>query len=343
MRRHRNRHRHKHRKIIILSLICFLFIMVGGYAAFSTNLNITAKGNILEKDRVIQSWTSTSNEDFHTDYYRENIVSATFLDNNNVPDNATESWNVSENKAKGGVMAWVIPNSEDNTKYDLYIGVNGGVIANVDSSFLFNCFPSLITIDFGNNFDTSNVTNMRNMFSPVIQSTSIILESSLTEIKGLENWDVSKVTNMNYMFECNPNLTNVSVENWDTSSLVRMQGLFSYCNFASLDLSKWNTSHVSDMGWLFAGNTNLTKLTIGNWNTSNVSSMLGMFFKCSNLESLNLCHWNTVKVTNMRNMFSEMSKVTNIYVGEQWTMDNVTDGTNMFLNSNVSEVTSGEC
>lgn len=90
--------------------------MGSGYAAFNTNLNITAKGNVKEKDRVIQSWTSTSNEDFHSDYYRENIVSATFLDNNNIPSNATEYWNVSEDKEKGGVMAWVIPNSDDSTK-----------------------------------------------------------------------------------------------------------------------------------------------------------------------------------------------------------------------------------
>lgn len=52
MARHRRTRRQlkKQRKIIIISLICFMFIMVGGYAAFQTNLNITAKGNIKEEE-----------------------------------------------------------------------------------------------------------------------------------------------------------------------------------------------------------------------------------------------------------------------------------------------------
>ena len=67
-----------------------------GYAAFQTNLRITAKGNVKEKSRVIQAWSSTDQTDFHSDYYKQNIVSAEFLDNVDVPSNATESWNVSE-------------------------------------------------------------------------------------------------------------------------------------------------------------------------------------------------------------------------------------------------------
>ena len=45
----RSRKRKKQRKIIILSMICLLCIMTAGYAAFQTNLNISAKGNIIDK------------------------------------------------------------------------------------------------------------------------------------------------------------------------------------------------------------------------------------------------------------------------------------------------------
>ena len=45
----RKRKRKKQRKIIILSVVSLLCIMTAGYAAFQTNLNITAKGNIREK------------------------------------------------------------------------------------------------------------------------------------------------------------------------------------------------------------------------------------------------------------------------------------------------------
>ena len=45
----RRRKRRKQRKIIIITSIALLFVLATGYAAFQTNLNITAKGNILEK------------------------------------------------------------------------------------------------------------------------------------------------------------------------------------------------------------------------------------------------------------------------------------------------------
>lgn len=157
--RRRHRRKNNQRKIIIFSLIGLLFIMVVGYSAFQTNLNINVKGNIVERSRVIQSWTNSSSEDFHTTYYKENIVSATFLDSNAVPSDAVESWDVSVDKDKG-VMAYVVTNTDDNTKYDLYIGANKGVIANENSSSLFYKFINLASIDFNNNFDTSNVINM---------------------------------------------------------------------------------------------------------------------------------------------------------------------------------------
>ena len=57
MGRHRKTRRElkKQRKIIVISLIAFLFIMVGGYAAFQTNLNITAKGNINPRNSLYVS------------------------------------------------------------------------------------------------------------------------------------------------------------------------------------------------------------------------------------------------------------------------------------------------
>lgn len=90
---------------------------------------------------MIQAWTSTSNEDFHTNFYRKNIISATFLDGNAVPSNATEYWDVSVDK-DGGVMAYVVESSTKTGKYDLYIGANDGVIANENS----HCLKTLLML-----------------------------------------------------------------------------------------------------------------------------------------------------------------------------------------------------
>ena len=317
--------------------------MISGYAAFSTNLNITAKGNVKEQDRVIQSWTGTSDEDFHTDYYRENIVSATFLDNNEVPEDATEYWNVSEDKKHGGVMAWVIPTSKDNTKYDLYIGANKGVIANEDSSNLFREFTDLISIDFNNNFDTSNVTNMHYMF----------YHCSSLEIFDLSNFVTSNVTNFAYFVAGGNNLTRLDLSNFDTRNVVNMSHMFSswYSEepqvFQDSKLKKiifddnFVTINVQDMADMFSG-LPLETLDLSNFDTANVTNMYHMFRGCYNLKTINLCSFNTNKVTDMEGMFSIMPALTNVYVGHNWNTSNAITN-KLFDQSAISSVTTGQC
>ena len=57
MRRYRRRNKQK--RIIIISSICLLFMITAGYAAFSTNLNITAKGNIKNLKEEVDSQIPT--------------------------------------------------------------------------------------------------------------------------------------------------------------------------------------------------------------------------------------------------------------------------------------------
>ena len=138
-----------------------------------------------EFEPIIQSWSFGSSTDFHAEEYRTNIITATFLDNKDVPSNAVASWDVSANK-NGSVMAWVVADESDSKKYHLYIGGESGVIANQDSSYLFYNFTTLTEITFGDNFDTSTVTSMSDMFYCC---------SSLTTL-DVSKWDTSKVTTM---------------------------------------------------------------------------------------------------------------------------------------------------
>ena len=267
------RRRNKQRKIIVISLTCFLFIMVGGYAAFQTNLNITAKGNIAQKSRVIQSWTNTDNTDFHSDYYKENIVSATFLDNNDIPSNAVESWNVSEDKEHGGVMAWVVQNSEDNTKYDLYIGVDGGVIANEDSGWLFFAFLNLANIEFNNNFDTSNVVSMVGMFTYWNTVTQDWKGSILGGIIGLNSFNTKNVISMQDMFS-GISITALDLSNFDTSNVTNMYHMFNNSkNLEILNICGFNTFKVTDMREMFLNTPGLQTIKVGpNWTTDNANT-----------------------------------------------------------------------
>lgn len=330
-----------------------------GYAAFSTNLTITAKGNVKEKSRVIQSWSSTDRTDFHSEFYKQNIVNAEFLDNADVPSNATESWNVSEDKKHGGVRAWVVPNNKDNTKYDLYIGAKDGVIANENSSNIFDYFINLQSIKFNNNYDTSNVINMAQMFTGCTSlsdldvstfNTSNVIDmnnmfddcQSLTEL-DITNFDTSNVKNMGGMFYRCINLKEIDVSKFDTSNVTSMWDMFSTCtNLTSLDLSNFNTSKVTTFHGMFYHCENLTTLDLSSFDTQNANEMNIMFSGCKKLEEINLCSFNTEKVNSMTGIFRATTNIKNIYVGPNWTTTQA-DTTDMFYGSGVSSVTTGQC
>lgn len=365
---HRRRRRRKgSNKIIVISSLCLLLILTAGYAAFQTNLKITAKGNIKKQTRIIQNWEAESKENFHSNFYKENIVSVTFLDNNNVPRNATESWNVSEDMENGEVLAWVIPNSNDNTKYDLYIGARGGVIANEDSSYLFYNFKNLQSINFNDNFDTSNATTMRGMFYfcqniktldlssfdtrnvtnmsdmfLMFHPDGYILGNNLTSIIFGDNWTTENVTSITQMFTGCNKLTELDVTDWNTSNVISMASTFAHCtSLSKLDISNWDTSRVTSMANMFQSCKSLTSLDLSNWDTSNVTDMSAMF-QGTNFTSLNLCAFDTRKTTNMMGMFAYTSNLNNIYVGSNWSSSQA-NTTYMFLDSNISSVTTGKC
>ena len=332
MRRIGRHRRRKLNRIIVLSAFCLLFVITAGYAAFSTNISLHVKGNILEGTRVIQEWDENSQTDFHSDFYKQNIVSITFLNNNNVPENAVESWNVSEDKEKGTVKAWVVPNSSDSSKYDLYIGAKGKVIANEDSSNIFYDFRGVKEINFDNNYDTSNATNMTNLFRNC---------TSLTEI-DLSSFDTSNVTDMSAMFTMweNQNLDNnlqkiIFGSNFDTSKVTNMRSMFTNCNkIKDIDLSMFDTSNVTDMYNMFCECNSLEYLDVSNFNTNKVTNMEGMFQGCMSLTTLDVSTFDTSNVTKMSSMFS--------MAGSDRTMDSATSKliTIDVSNFNTSKVTS---
>ncbi len=375
MRRIGRHRRKKLNKIIVLSAFCLLFVITAGYAAFSTNISLHVKGNLLEGTRVIQEWDENSETDFHSDYYKQNIVNITFLNNNNVPDNAVESWNVSEDKEKGTVKAWVVPNSEDSSKYDLYIGAKGKVIANENSGYVFYDFRGVKEINFDNNFDTSNATNMAWMFRLCTSLETINLSSldtsNVTDMNSLFNmWDsnvggfmpnklssitfgglfnTSNVINMKNMFAGFQSMSKLDLSTFDTSNVVNMNHMFNHCiSLKVLNISSFNTSKVTDMVGMFQNCTGLTELDLSSFNTQNVIDMSVMFSmwddnengKCldSSLNKLDISSFNTSNVISMNSMFA-CNNVSEIKGLENFNTSNVINMHHMFLYcKNISEL-----
>ena len=100
-------------------------------------------------------------------------------------------------------------------------------------------------------------------------------------------------------------------------------------NILELDLSKFDTSRVTNMSHMFNGMRNLTTLNLSNFNTSNVTNMGGMFFNMTNLTTLNLSNFDTSNVTDMRSMFNGMTNLASLDISS-FNTENVENMSGMF-------------
>ena len=210
-----------------------------------------------------------------------------------------------------------------------------------------NTYQSALTnIDFGDNFNTTNVTSMSRMFCGCRSLTSLNLSnfntsnvtnmmnmfahcSSLTSL-NLSNFNTSNVTYMTQMFWDCSGLTSLNISNFNTSNVIDMMNLFRNCSsLTGLNLSNFNTSNVTDMNLMFMGCSSLTSLNLSNFNTCNVTTMSSMFNDCSSLTSLNLSNFNTANVTDMSQMFMGCSSLTSLNISN-FNTSNVTDMRYMF-------------
>ena len=195
----------------------------------------------------------------------------------------------------------------ETQEVDIYVAANKLVFPE-SCYWMFRGFRLVSKIDwsvFGNNIDTSNVTNMAGMFGYC---------SSLTSL-DLSNFDTSKVTDMGVMFCGCPTLTSLDISNFDTGNVTDMSWMFMDCSsLTSLDLSNFDTSKVTKMFNMFWGCSSLTSLDISNFDSSNVTDMSDMFRECSALSSLDVSNFNTCNVLNMEWMFVGCSSLTSLDV-----------------------------
>ena len=339
---------------------------------------------------------SYSTSDYHSDTYREKITSIVTKDNIDVPSTAIEYWDVSE-AGDGSVFAYIEDDGSGQGTYKVTIGGEGGVIANPDSGGAFAYFPYLQTLDltyldtskvtnmggglyndngatmyqlgmfaydislqniiFGDNWDTSNVTNMSLMFFATYYSMNLNLSSwNTSKVEdmsmmfygtaclslNLNDWDVHNVNKIDNIFS-DSYIQQISLCSWNLSKITNLSRLFDGCSgLTNLDLTNFDASQVTDMSYMFNDCSNLTDITFGdNWNTSQVTNMATMFRNCSNLTHLDLSRFDTSHVTDMSNMFMYCDALISLDLGSFDTsqvtdMSWMFDGDNNLTNLNLS-------
>ena len=114
----------------------------------------------------------------------------------------------------------------------------------------------------------------------------------------------------NGMF-CNlNNITKIDLSKFDSSEVTEMIGMFYNCDsLTSLKLDKFKTKSVNNMRRIFEGCNKLTSLNLSSFDTSSVTDMTGFFSNCKSLLSLDLKNFNTSSVSIMDVMFINCSSI----------------------------------
>lgn len=149
----------------------------------------------------------------------------------------------------------------------------------------------------------------------------MFMNSHLTEINFNGDFDTSNVTDMGNMFADNYNLKSINLNNFNTNAVTNMERMFDGCKIlTSLDLSNFDTSNVTNMDSMFNGCTFLTKLDISNFNFDkvvNYSNMFGIWIDEINTRVPESCYILVKDVSVKEWITSNFDWLTNVhYVGE---------------------------
>jgi surface protein len=253
-----------------------------------------------------------------------------------------------------GLQSFSMSRTSQTYYHDLFLTVPSYIpssLTNLSRAFYqcINFIPSVggLYDEFGNggirNWNTSNVTNMSEMFASYNTSDHVSVDALL------EEWDTSNVTNMSRMFRNVRSFGSADLTSWDTSSVTNMERMFEAAEF-NQDISSWDTSSVTNMRYMFLyTRLNQTEVAgfnqpIGSWNTANVTDMTGLFGNCRWFNQP-IGSWNTAKVTSMAEMFENNFSFNQPLArnGNSWNTALVTDMSDMFRNSAFDQNISNWC
>jgi len=189
-----------------------------------------------------------------------------------------------------------------------------------------------------NEWDTSHITNMSNLF-----------EEMDTFNDDISNWNVSNVTNMSYMFS-NASLFNQYIGNWNISNVTNMDYMFngassfnqSFYNWidnynVDIDVSLNMTLSNNGVQYIFNGSSSLEyKYAIGQFTNNTLKTVIDLYYS-DNTEyhkrhsTNDISNFDVSGITIMDNLFSDLPKFNDDIT--DWNVSNVTSMSSMFKNA----------
>ena len=121
------------------------------------------------------------------------------------------------------------------------------------------------------------------------------------KITNIENWGSINL-DQNSVFEGCTNLT-CTAPDVPFDFTTQPSFLFNGCSsITSLDVTRWDTSAMTNIGFMFVDNTNLSDFDPSGWDVSSVTNMNSIFKNCMNLD-FSLANWDLSSATNIKFIF----------------------------------------
>ena len=109
------------------------------------------------------------------------------------------------------------------------------------------------------------------------------------------------------MFRDCKSLISIDLSSFDTTNVSNMGFMFMECSFLeSIDLSLHNTTNIKDISSMFWRCSSLRSIDLSSFNPANINSMVCLFYKCSSLKKENVKFKNSDK-----KLISEINQLSN--------------------------------
>ncbi|MFC6207129.1 BspA family leucine-rich repeat surface protein [Levilactobacillus tongjiangensis] len=159
----------------------------------------------------------------------------------------------------------------------------------------------------------------------------------VTAYEGLDNVDTSQVAMMNNLFAENLALTSIDLSSWDFSHVSNVSYMFAgqspaileEMQLKSVKLGKSFNAAINLTG-MFQNAANLTDVDFANWDLSHATN-IQIMLSGTGFSTLDVSGWNVGHVTSTRDAFSNMANLTAINLGD-WQTGKVGNAIGMFRN-----------
>ena len=123
-------------------------------------------------------------------------------------------------------------------------------------------------------------------------ATSMFANCDALRQVHLPDMDVSNVTNFGVMFGYNTKLVSIDCSGWNTGAGTDFFGMFSGCMSLSSLTFDFDMQNATSCKAMFNGCMSLTDLDVSSWNTPHLTDISAMFGFCRVLKKLDLSNWD---------------------------------------------------